>query len=184
MEETWSRNLLNMMTTPLREIEYVVGLALYGLAKLAAAMATVSLAALALLQLRAGRARAGALVPLGGHPDRLGLGAGACSMIGLLLRYGQSAEILTWATPFLSSPCPACSTRSSAIPGPLQPVARAPADHLRLRAPLRDLLDGKPMPWGDLGWGALGAVVLVAVDHVRHADAGPFRRRGYVTRYS
>ena len=25
MEETWSRNVLNMMTTPLREVEYVVG---------------------------------------------------------------------------------------------------------------------------------------------------------------
>ena len=24
MEETWSRNLLNMMTTPVREVEYVV----------------------------------------------------------------------------------------------------------------------------------------------------------------
>ena len=46
MEETWTRNILNVMTTPLREVEYVLGLALMGLLKLAAAMVTVSIAAL------------------------------------------------------------------------------------------------------------------------------------------
>ena len=46
MEETWTRNILNVMTTPLREVEYVIGLAVMGLMKLAAAMVTVSLAAL------------------------------------------------------------------------------------------------------------------------------------------
>src|SRR5438128_4049768 len=35
MEETWSRNLLNLLVTPLRETEYVAGVVLFGLAKLA-----------------------------------------------------------------------------------------------------------------------------------------------------
>src|SRR5215217_4638692 len=35
MEETWSRNLLNVLTTPLTEAEYVSGIAVFGLAKLA-----------------------------------------------------------------------------------------------------------------------------------------------------
>ncbi|MET0903173.1 MAG: hypothetical protein ABWZ52_08030, partial [Acidimicrobiales bacterium] len=46
MEETWTRNILNVMTTPLREVEYVIGLALMGLLKLVAAMVTVSVTAL------------------------------------------------------------------------------------------------------------------------------------------
>jgi len=46
MEETWTRNLLNIMTTPLREVEYAIGLALYGLAKLALGMTAVVLTAL------------------------------------------------------------------------------------------------------------------------------------------
>ena len=31
MEETWSRNLLNVMATPVTEVEYVAGLAVFGL---------------------------------------------------------------------------------------------------------------------------------------------------------
>ena len=50
MEETWSRNLLNMMTTPLRETEYALGLALYGLVKLALGMCGVIAAALIFFQ--------------------------------------------------------------------------------------------------------------------------------------
>jgi ABC-2 type transport system permease protein len=46
MEETWSRNLLNLMVTPLREIEYVAGVALFGLAKLVAGVGLVALTAL------------------------------------------------------------------------------------------------------------------------------------------
>src|SRR5580765_8263279 len=46
MEETWSRNLLNMMTTPLREIEYAAGLAVFGLAKLVLGMTAVVIAAI------------------------------------------------------------------------------------------------------------------------------------------
>ena len=75
MEETWTRNLLNMMTTPLREIEYVVGLAVYGLAKLAAAMAMVRLTALAFYGFGLGEVGWG-LVPIVGVllVDRLGAG--------------------------------------------------------------------------------------------------------------
>ena len=49
MEETWSRNLLNLLVTPLRESEYVAGVVLFGLAKLAMGVSTVGFVALALL---------------------------------------------------------------------------------------------------------------------------------------
>ena len=48
MEETWSRNLLNLMVTPLREAEYGAGVMLFGLAKLAMGVGTVALVAFAL----------------------------------------------------------------------------------------------------------------------------------------
>src|SRR5947209_20419706 len=48
LEETWSRNLLNLMATPMREIEYVGGVALFGMVKLAMGAAVVSIAAWAL----------------------------------------------------------------------------------------------------------------------------------------
>src|SRR4029077_21174094 len=34
LEEAWTRNLLNMMVTPVREVEYVAGVALFGMVKL------------------------------------------------------------------------------------------------------------------------------------------------------
>ena len=34
LEETWTRNLLNLMVTPIREVEYVAGVALFGMIKL------------------------------------------------------------------------------------------------------------------------------------------------------
>ena len=33
MEETWSRNLLNIMVTPVKELEYAAGTVMFGLAK-------------------------------------------------------------------------------------------------------------------------------------------------------
>src|SRR5918996_528785 len=46
MEETWSRNLLNLMVTPLKEIEYVAGVALLGMVKLVTGTGLVAVTAL------------------------------------------------------------------------------------------------------------------------------------------
>ncbi len=122
MEETWSRNVLNMMTTPLREVEYLVALTLFALTKLALAMATVSLAALLFYQF--GLVELGwGVLPLGFALILSGLAMGLW-MIGLLLRYGQSAEIFTWATSFLVLALSGVFNPITAIPGPLQPVSR------------------------------------------------------------
>ena len=48
LEETWSRNLLNLMVTPMTELEYGAGVALFGLAKLAMGVGVVSIVAFAL----------------------------------------------------------------------------------------------------------------------------------------
>src|SRR5262245_27662418 len=41
MEETWSRNLLNVMVTPVKEIEYIAGVGLFGFVKLLLALVTL-----------------------------------------------------------------------------------------------------------------------------------------------
>ena len=46
LEETWSRNLLNLMVTPIREVEYVGGVALFGMFKLVVGVGVVALGAL------------------------------------------------------------------------------------------------------------------------------------------
>src|SRR4051795_3845218 len=99
MEETWSRNLLNLMTTPLTEAEYAAGLALYSLVKTGMAMAAISFAALVFYGFGLGEVGWG-LLPIIGVLLLVGF-AVALVNIGLMLRFGQSAEIFTWGINFL-----------------------------------------------------------------------------------
>ena len=94
MEETWSSNLLNLLTTPLREVEYGAGVMLFGLAKLAMGVTTVSLVALALFAFDV-TSLGLALIPLVAILLVVGW-AIALFVIGLILRVGQGAEILAW----------------------------------------------------------------------------------------
>src|SRR5207247_2370452 len=48
LEETWTRNLLNLMVTPLREVEYLGGGALFGMVKLVIGVCVMVLGALTL----------------------------------------------------------------------------------------------------------------------------------------
>jgi ABC-2 type transport system permease protein len=182
MEETWSRNVLNMMTTPVREVEYVVALTLWALGKLAAAMITVSVGALLFYGFGLAELGWGVLL-LGLTLILSGLAMGLW-MIGLLLRYGQSAEIFTWATSFLVLALSGVFNPIRAIPGPLQPISQMLPTTYAFEA-MRTLLDGQGMPWGDLaraGFGGLALLIAAAVFLTRML--AKFRQRGYVTRYS
>lgn len=182
MEETWSRNVLNVMTTPLRELEYLVSLAIFSLGKLAVAMATVSVAAFAFY--RFGLAQMGWGVLLIGLTLVLsGWALGLC-MVGLLLRFGQSAEIFTWASSFLVLALSGVFNPIHALPGPFQPLSRALPTTYAFDAG-RALLGGHPMPWGDLAKAGGGGLVLLALSAWFLARMlATFRDRGYVTRYS
>jgi ABC-2 type transport system permease protein len=182
MEETWSRNLLNMMTTPLREVEYVLGLAVYGLAKLTAAMGMVCLTALAFYGFGLGEVGWG-LVPIVGILLLIGW-AMAMLVVGLLLRFGQSAEIIAWASTFLVLSLSGVFNPVESIPGIVQPLAKILPTTYAFSA-TRELLDGESMPWGDLGLAAVGAVVLVGLSMAFVTrKLAQFRHRGFVTRYS
>lgn len=182
MEETWTRNLLNMMTTPLREIEYVAGLAVYGAAKLLAAMVMVSLTAVGFYSFGLGEVGWG-LLPIVTILLVIGW-AMAMFIVGLLLRYGQSAEILAWASTFLVLSLSGVFNPVESIPSVLQPVARVLPTTYVFRA-ARDLLDGEAMPWSDVGLAAIGSFVLVVLSTVFVTRMlAKFRKRGYITRYS
>src|SRR5258707_7332995 len=88
MEETWSRNLLNLMTTPLTEGEYAAGLALYAGLKTVLAMSAISLTAFAFFGFGLGEI-GWSLVPIVGVLLMVGW-AVALLNIGLMLRFGQS----------------------------------------------------------------------------------------------
>jgi len=110
--------------------------------------------------------------------------AGSQFVIGLMLRYGQSAEILAWGVLFVIMALSGVFNPVESIPGPLQPIARVlPTTHAFAAA--RSVLDGHPLPWGEIGAGLAGAAVAAAagLTYVVRMLA-VFRRRGYITRFS
>jgi ABC-2 type transport system permease protein len=182
MEETWSRNLLSLMVTPLRELELVGGIALFGLAKLVMGVGVVALAAFAfyafdVTTLGLGLVPVIAVLLLGGW-------AIALLVVGLMLRFGNGAEALAWGIMFVVMPLGGVFYPVEALPGFIRPVsALLPTTHAFAAG--RALIDGGPMPWGELGLAAVGTVVATAAALAfLWRMLRVFRRRGYVTRYT
>ena len=182
MEETWSRNVLNVLTTPVTEAEYILGVALFGLAKLVVAMVALTVMAIAFFGFNLASVGWG-LLPITFVLLLAGWSIGM-AVIGLMLRYGQSAEILAWGINFLVMALSGVFNPVDAIPGLLQPVSRIlPTTHAFTA--LRTLLDGQPLPWDQIIAGVLGTVVCSAVAIWYSARMlRTFRRRGFVTRFS
>jgi ABC-2 type transport system permease protein len=182
MDETWSRNLLNLMVSPLRETEMLASLVITSLVRLVIGLGAVALAAWVLYAFAVTTAGWG-LVPVVAVLMMVGW-AISLIVIGLILRYGSGAEILTWGILFITIALSGAFYPVEALPAALEPLARVlPSTHAFQAA--RTLLDGDPMPWGQLGVAVLGLVVLVPLAvafllRMLHL----FRVRGYVTRYN
>ena len=182
MEETWSRNLLSLMVTPLRELELVGGIALFGLTKLVMGVGVVALAAFAfyafdVTTLGLGLVPVMAILLLGGW-------AIALLVVGLMLRFGNGAEALAWGIMFVVMPLGGVFYPVEALPGFIRPLsALLPTTHAFAAG--RALIDGGPMPWGELVLAAVGTVVATAAALAfLWLMLRVFRRRGYVTRYT
>ena len=182
LEETWSRNVLNLMVTPLRELEYAAGVALFGLAKLVMAMGVVTGTAVAGYSFDPGALGWG-VIPIAAVLLATGW-AVSLFVIGVVLRFGQSAEIMAWAIIFLMLSLSGAFYPIEALPGMLQPLGAVLPTTYAFEA-MRALLDGEPMPWGLLGIAA-GMTVVTAIAGVAFAAhmLRVFRRGGYVTRFS
>jgi len=182
MDETWSRNLLNLMVTPLRESEHLAALMILSLIRMAAGLSAVALAAGILYSFDVTRAGVG-LVVVVAILMFVGWSIALC-VIGLLLRFGNGAEILAWGILFGIIAVSGAFYPTAALPPALRPVSKLlPSTHAFAAA--RALLDGRPMPWGQVGWAGVGLVVVVpaAAAFLLHMQR-VFRARGYVTRYS
>jgi ABC-2 type transport system permease protein len=182
MEETWSRNLLSLMVTPLREIELLAGVALFGLLKLVMGVGAVAVAAWAfyafdVTTLGFGLLPVFAVLLVGGW-------AIALFVVGLVLRFGTGAEALAWGILFVVMPLSGVFYPVQALPSLLQPVAQLlPTTHAFAAG--RALVGGGGMPWGELGLAAGTTLVVITVAFgFLYRMLRLFRQRGYVTRYS
>src|SRR5262245_30526391 len=182
LEETWSRSILNLIATPMREWEYVLGVALFGLVKLVLAVGGVALIVWAAFAFNVGGIGFG-MIPVAALLLVIGWSI-ALFVIGLVLRFGSGAEAFAWGILFVVMPLSGAFYPVQALPSMLQPVAHALPTTYAF-AVGRSVAAGKPFPWDQYAIGAAGSLAL-AVLGLAYVTwmLRVFRRRGYVTRYS
>lgn len=182
LEETWTRNLLNMMVTPVREVEYVAGVALFGMFKLVIGVGVMVLGAFAFFSFDAWTLGWG-VIPIAITLLIVGW-AISLLVIGLVLRFGTGAEALAWGVMFVLLPLSGVFYPIDALPAVLQPIAQAlPTTHAF--DALRGLVDGTGLNWAQVAIAAVGSVVmlLLACWYLVYM-LKLFRTRGYITRYT
>jgi ABC-2 type transport system permease protein len=182
LEETWSRNLLNLLVSPLKEAEYVAGVALFGLAKLVLGVGLTAILAFGAYAFDISEMGFG-LIPIAAILLVVGW-AIALFVIGVALRYGSGAEALAWGVLFAVMPLSGVFYPVESLPALVRPLARVlPTTHAF--AAMRVILDGGDIPWATIGLGSLGAVILtgLALGFLLQM-LKLFRSRGYISRYS
>jgi len=156
LEEMWSRNLANLMISPLKPIEFVIALMTMSIIRLAIGMVPVSLLAIAFFGFN--------LYAMG-----LALAAFFANLIltswavgifvsGLVLRNGLGAEGFAWTIMFLLLPLTCVYYPVSVLPGWLQAVALAlPPTYVfeGMRALLIEHIFRADLMWRALGLNAL-----------------------------
>jgi ABC-2 type transport system permease protein len=182
LEETWTRNLLNLMVTPLREVEYLAGVALFGMVKLFIGVGVMVLGALVFFSFDTWSLGYG-LIPIVAVLLVVGW-AISLFVMGLVLRFGTGAEALAWGVMFVLLPLSGVFYPTEALPTLLQPVALAlPTTHAFTA--LRSLVDHHGTDWSQLAIAAVGVAVMLALSMAfLVAMLRTFRQRGYITRYT
>jgi ABC-2 type transport system permease protein len=121
LEEMWSRNLANLMISPLRPIEFVIALIIMSLVRLTISTVPVTLLAIAFFGFNLfglGLALAAFFVNL-----LLTSWAVGIFVSGLVLRNGLGAENLAWTIMFIFLPLTCVYYPVAVLPGWLQVVA-------------------------------------------------------------
>jgi ABC-2 type transport system permease protein len=182
LEEVWSRNLLNLLTTPLREIEYAAALFVVGLLRTLVAVTLIGAVGLGLYSIdpsAAGWVLAPSSVVL------LVFGwAVALFVVGLTLQFGDSAEVFSWGTLVLLMPLSGVFYPVEALPGALQALSKA-IPLTRAFDATREGIEQGGVAVGDLLIAGAGSVVAVALGFwfvLRQLRR--FREQGWVTRHT
>ena len=182
LEDVWSRNFLNIFATPLSIAEYVTGLVITGigtsvLGLLVMLMLATMVFGLAFFSLGV------LLAPLVFVLLLFGIVLGILSS-AMVLRWGPSAEWLTWPIPALLAPFAAVFYPVATLPSWMRAVASTLPPSYVFEA-LRSHLTGRTPSWGTL----LGASVLTIFYLLLSASAFTrvYRhvvRTGLLARYS
>jgi ABC-2 type transport system permease protein len=182
LEDVWSRNIVNVFVTPLTTGEYLAGLLIVGLLKVAAN--TVLMATLAFVLYGFGLLTIGpGLVPFMMVLLVMGWALGTFA-IATVIRFGASVQTLAWMLSFFFLPFSAVFYPLAVLPGPVQAIAHAvPASYVF--EGMRAVIAGHGVSWSNLGIAVVLDAVYVAAAllylgwAIRHS-----RRSGRLSRFS
>jgi ABC-2 type transport system permease protein len=182
LEDVWSRNFLNLFSSPLSISEYILGLVITSVLTSCVGLVTMLLLATGVFHLQffsLGLPLAGFLMVLFVFGITLGIFGSA-----IVLRFGPASEWLLWPLPALLSPFAAVFYPLAILPHWMQAVARALPPSYVFEG-MRSLLNGLPFPGALLLQGAgVAALELILAAYFygriyRHAV-----RTGLLARYS
>ncbi len=166
LEEVWSRNVLNLIATPLKGTEFVSAVFIVGLLRTAFAVTLIGIMGAAVYAVAP---TAAGLVLIPGVAVLLLFGwAISLFVTALTLQYGDSAEVFSWGLLVVLMPLTGVFNPIEALPVVLQPLARA-IPLTQVFEATRASLDGDPVAWGRPGGrcgglcGHAGAVDRVSV---------------------
>ncbi len=182
LEDVWSRNFLNLFSSPLSISEYITGLVITSMLTSCVGLVTMLLLATAVFHLQffaLGLPLAAFLMVLFVFGITLGIFGS-----GIVLRFGPASEWLLWPLPALLSPFAAVFYPLTTLPQWMRAVAHMLPPSYVFEG-MRSLLNGRPFPGALLLQGtAVAALELLLAAHFygriyRHAV-----RTGLLARYS
>jgi len=182
LEDVWSRNFLNLFSSPLSISEYILGLVITSVLTSILGLLTMLLLAIGVFHLQLfslGLPLAAFLLVLFVFGIALGILGSA-----IVLRLGPASEWLLWPLPALLSPFAAVFYPLKVLPSWMQAAARALPPSYVFEG-MRDLLGGRPFPVGLLLEGTAVAVTQLLL--AAYFYAGVYRhavRSGLLARYS
>ena len=180
LEDVWTRNLLNVFVAPVRSSDYIAATFVIGVLRILATVLIIGLLAVPLYHYNILDLKL-SLLPFFANLMLFGWSLGMIS-VSLIVRWGQAAESLAWAVPFMIQPIVCVFYPLEELPDWLHPVALSlPATHVF--EGMRDILYGNPFPWHHIGWAfALNAVFFAVAASVFRWILNRARRAGLLTR--
>ena len=121
LEDMWTRNLLNIFVAPIRIREYLAAMFCMGVLRVSIVVIVMSIIAWILYAFNL-YAFSWNLIPFFVMLMIFGFSLGILS-VALILRWGQAAESLAWAVPFLIQPFSAVFYSVDTLPSVMQSIA-------------------------------------------------------------
>jgi ABC-2 type transport system permease protein len=160
LEDMWTRNLLNIFVAPIRIIEYLAAMFCMGVLRVSIVVIVMSILAWFLYAFNLYEFN-WYLLPLFASLMVFGFSLGIIS-VSLILRWGQAAESLAWAVPFMIQPFSAVFYSVETLPKVMQYVAWCfPSTYIF--EGMREFIRTGVMDWHAILYSVLLNIVYLAV---------------------